>query len=77
MTALVVTTEELIGYLTEIVDKCGDIPVIINSPVSGAVESVGRPLITSVAPSGEVEGFQAYSYADQDNANQTKAALIN
>ena len=77
MTAQVVTAEELVEYLTDIVDKYGDIPVIIDSETSGAVESVGRPIVLPVIPAGEVDGFQAYSYADQEDASQTKAALIN
>lgn len=77
MTAQVVTAEELIEYLTEIVDKHGDIPVIINSAFSGAIESIGRPMVQSVIPVKEVDGFQAYKYASQEDAPQTKAALIN
>lgn len=77
MTAQVVTAEELIEYLTDIVDRHGDIPVIIDSATSGAVESVGRPIVLPVIPAGEVDGFQAYEYADQQDAPQTKAALIN
>lgn len=77
MTARTVTVEELIGYLTDIASKYGDIPVIINSETSCAVESVGRPIVLPVVPAGEVDSFQAYSYADQEDAAQTKAALIN
>lgn len=77
MTAQVVTAEELIEYLTDIVDQHGDIPVIINSEASGTVESVGRPLVLPVVLAGEVDGFQAYSYASQEDAPQIKAALIN
>ena len=77
MTAQVVTAEELIEYLTDIVDKHGDIPVIINSATSGAVESIGRPMVQSVIPAGELDGFQAYKYARQEDTHQTKAALIN
>lgn len=77
MAAQVVTAEELVEYLTDIVDEHGDIPVIINSATSGAFESVGRPLILPVVPAGEVDGFQAYSCANQEDAPQTKAALIN
>lgn len=77
MTAQVVTTKELIEYLTDIVDEYGDIPVIINSETSGAVESVGRPIVLPVVPAGEVDGFQTYEYSRQEDAPQTKAALIN
>lgn len=77
MTAQVVTAEELIEYLTDIVDQHGDIPVIINSETSGAVESVGRPIVLPVTPTGEVDGFQAYEYSRQEDAPHTKAALIN
>lgn len=77
MTAQVVTAEELIEYLTDIIDQHGDIPVIINSETSGAVESVGRPIVLPVIPTGEVDGFQAYEYGRQGDAPQTKAALIN
>lgn len=77
MTAQVVTIEELIGYLADIADEHGDIPVIINSAASGAIESIGRPLVQSVVPAGEEDGFQAYKYARQEDAPQTKAALIN
>ena len=77
MAAQVVTAEELIEYLTDIVDQHGDIPVIINSETSGATESVGRPIVLPVTPAGEVDGFQAYEYDRQEDAPQIKAALIN
>lgn len=77
MTAQVVTAEELIEYLTDIVDQHGDIPVIINSETSGAVESIGRPIVLPVIPTGEVDGFQAYEYCRQEDTPRTKAALIN
>lgn len=77
MAAQVVTTEELIEYLTDVVDKHGDIPVIINSATSGAIESIGRPTVQSVIPVGELDGFQTYEYVRQEDAHQTKAALIN
>lgn len=77
MTAQVVTAEELIEYLTDIVNQHGDIPVVINSETSDAVESVGRPLVLPVAPAGELDGFQAYKYAGPEDAPHTKAALIN
>lgn len=77
MTAQTVTAKELIEYLTDIINKHGDIPVIINSEASGAVESVGRPLVLPVVPAGEVDGFQAYSHAGPEDAPQIKAALIN
>lgn len=77
MTAQTVTAEELIEYLTEVVDRHGNIPVIINSETSGVVESVGRPIVLPVTAAGEVDGFQAYEYGSQEGAPQTKAALIN
>lgn len=77
MTSQVVTAKELIEYLADIVDQHGDIPVVINSAASGAVESVGQPLILPVVPAGDADGFQAYKYADKDDTPQTKAALIN
>lgn len=77
MTAQVVTAEELIEYLTDIVDEYGDIPVIINSETSGATESVGRPIVLPVTPVGELDGFQAYEYGRREGAPRTKAALIN
>lgn len=76
MTAQVVTVKELIGYLTDIADQYGDIPVIIDSKVSGAIESIGRPVVRSAIPAGEVEGFQAYKYCRHEDAPQSKAALI-
>lgn len=77
MTPQVVTVEELIEYLTDIADRHGDIPVIINSAASDAIESVGRPIVLPVIPAGEVDGFQAYSYADKEDTPRTEAALIN
>lgn len=77
MSAQVVTAEELIEYLTDIVEAHGDIPVIIDSESDGAVESVGRPIIVSVVPAGDADGFQAYDYAHRQDASQIKAALIN
>jgi hypothetical protein len=77
MTAQIVTAEELIEYLTDIIDEHGNIPVIINSEASGMVESVGRPIVLPVVPAGESDGFQAYKYGRQEDAPQTKAALIN
>lgn len=76
MTAQVVTTKELIGYLADITERHGDIPVVIDRADHGAVESVGRPAVVSVIPAGAVDGFQAYDYARRQDA-QTKAALIN
>ena len=77
MSAQAVKIEEFIEYLTDIADEHGDIPVIINSETSGVVESVGRPIVLPVIPAGEADGFQAYKYARQEDASQTKAALIN
>lgn len=76
MTAQVVTAEELVEYLTGIIEKHGDIPVVIDRIDHGAVESVGRPMVVSVIPAGAVGGFQAYDYARRQDA-QIKAALIN
>lgn len=76
MTAQIVAAEELVEYLTDIVERHGDIPVVIDRPDHGAVESVGRPAVVSVIPAGDVDGFQAYDYARRQDA-QTKAALIN
>lgn len=76
MTARVVTAEELIEYLTDIIEKHGDIPVVIDRADHGAVESVGRPAVVSVIPAGAVDGFQAYDYARRQDT-RVKAALIN
>ena len=72
----VVTAKELIEYLTDIVKKHGDIPVVIDRADHGAVESIGRPAVVSVIPAGVVDGFQAYDYARRQDV-QVKAALIN
>lgn len=77
MSPQVVTVSELIEYLTDIADGHGDIPVIIYSPASGRGESVGRPIVLTAAPDGESDGFRAYTYPPQENAPQTKVALIN
>lgn len=76
MTAQVVTAKELIGHLADIVERHGDIPVVIDRADHGAVESVGRPAVISVIPAGTVDGFQAYDYARRQDI-QVKAALIN
>lgn len=77
MTAQIVTAEELIEYLADIVDQYGDIPVIIDSDTSNAVESVGRPIVLPVVPAGEVDGFQTYEHARPGDGPHIKAALIN
>lgn len=77
MTAQVVTAEELIEYLTDIIEVHGDIPVVIDNWNDSAVESVGRPAVISVIPAGDVDGFRAYDYARRQDAPQTKVALIN
>nr|DAV35123.1 MAG TPA: Homing endonuclease repeat [Caudoviricetes sp.] len=77
MSPQAVTANELIEYLTDIADEHGDIPVIVYSAVSGKVESVGRPIVLTVAPAGEADGFQTYSCTPQEDAPRTKAALIN
>ena len=81
MTAQVVTVEELIRYLNEIVEAYGDIPAVVASRVDGLVESVGRPKILSVPPAGAVDDYQAYNYtAGEDvpyrGAPKTEVALI-
>lgn len=76
MAAQIVTAEELIEHLTDIVDEHGNIPVIVYSAVSGEVESVGRPIVLAVTPTGETDGFQTYAYATQEDASCPKAALI-
>lgn len=76
MTAQIVTTEELIEYLTDIVKAHGDIPAVVESGRDGSVESVGRPAVVSVIPAGAVNDFQAYDYARRQDT-QTKVALIN
>lgn len=75
MTPQVVTARELIGYLTDIAERYGDIPVVIDRPDHGAVESVGRPAIVSLTPAGAVDDFQAYDYARPQDV-QIEAALI-
>lgn len=77
MTAQVVTAEELIEYLGDIVEAHGDIPVIISSGDGTKAESIGRPAVIRVAPAGDVGDFQAYDYARRQDAPQIKAALIN
>lgn len=76
MAAQVVTAEELIEYLADIIKRHGDIPVVIDRADHGAVESVGRPAVVHVIPAGAVSGFQAYDYARRQDV-QIKAALIN
>lgn len=76
MTARIVTAKKLIEYLTDIVERYGDIPVVIDRADHDAVESAGRPTVISVIPAGTVDGFQAYDYACRKDA-RTKAALIN
>lgn len=76
MTAQVVTAEELIEYLAGIVEKHGNIPVVIDRADHGAVESVRRPTVVHLIPAGAVDSFQAYDYARRQDV-QIKAALIN
>lgn len=73
----VVTANELIEYLTDIVDEHGDIPVIVYGTASSEVESVGRPIVLAVSPAGDADGFQAYTCPPREGAPRTKAALIN
>ena len=77
MTPRVVAAEDLIGYLADIVDEWGNIPVVTGSCTAGVFESVGRPSVLSVTPTKEVAGFQAYEYATPEAARRTKAAFIN
>ena len=81
MESQVVTIEELIQYLVEIVEAYGDIPAVVASRVDGLVESVGRPKVLSVPPACSVDGFQAYNYAAEEGglhaeAPRTEVALI-
>lgn len=81
MNPQVVTVEELIEYLNEIVEAYGDIPAVVVSRVDGLVESVGRPRVLSLPPACTVDGFQAYNYAPRPDAPyadapQTEVALI-
>lgn len=76
MTAQIVTAKELIGHLTEIINRHGDVPVVIDRADHNAVESVGRPAVVSIIPAGAVDGFQAYDYARRQDVC-VKAALIN
>lgn len=76
MTPQVVTTEELIGYLTDILHEYGDIPVIINSATPGALESIGRPVAMPVVPAGELEGFRAYKHTKRTDPSHVNATLI-
>lgn len=68
MTPQVVTIEELIEYLTDIVEAYGDMPAVVTSRVDGLVESVGRPKVLSLPPACSVDGFQAYEYASRPDA---------
>lgn len=81
MTAQVVTIDELIEYLTEIVEAYGYIPAVVASKVDGLVESVGRPKVLSLPPAGAVDNFQAYALtphkdAPYRDAPKTAVALI-
>lgn len=75
MTALDVTAKELIGYLTDIVEENGDVPVIIDRADHGAIESIGRPTVVPVNPHGTVGDFQAYKRA-RHRDDHIKAVLI-
>lgn len=68
MNAQVLTVEELIGYLNEIVEAYGDIPAVVVSRVDGLVESVGRPRVLSLPPACAVDNFQAYVYSPRPDA---------
>lgn len=75
MNGLVVTAKELTDRLADIIEKHGDIPVVIASEGCSAVESVGRPGVVAVNPAGTVGGFQAYNYAHYQDAH-IEAILI-
>lgn len=72
---IVVTAEEVIKDLTDIVEKYGDVPVVIARTDDKAAESIGRPTVVSLAPSGTVDGFQAYDYKPLQDT-QVKAVLF-
>lgn len=76
MTARIVTAEELIDYLSDIINEYGNIPVITGHQNVGVFESVGQPSVLTVNPTREVSGFQAYEYATPESARRTKAAFI-
>lgn len=81
MTAQVVTIEELIEYLTEIVEAYGDIPAVVASRVDGLVESVGRPKVLSLPRACAVDDYQAYALTPRKDAPcrdtpKTEVALI-
>lgn len=71
----VVTAKEVVEHLTDIIEKYGDVPVIVHRADHNAVESVGRPVAVSVTPAGSVDDFQAYNYALRQDG-PTVAALI-
>lgn len=75
MTPRTITAKEAIAYLIDIVEEHGDIPVIVHREDHDAVESVGRPMVVSVTPSGSIGDFQAYKYELQQDGS-TLAALI-
>lgn len=75
MTAQVVTANEVIKHLTDIVEKYGDVPVIVHRVDHNAVESVGRPVAVTVTPAGTIDGFQAYNYTLRQDS-RSLAALI-
>ena len=76
MTTQVVTAKELIEYLTGIIERHGDIPVITDRPDHGAAESVRRPAVVSVIPAGTVGSSQAYDYARRQDARTETAIII-
>lgn len=71
----VVTAQEAIDHLVDIVEKHGDIPVIVHRADHNAVESIGCPVAVSVTPAGSIDGFQAYDYTPRQDG-QTMAVLI-
>ena len=76
MAPQVVTANELIAYLADIVAEHGDIPAVVYGADPGEIESVGQPAVLAVTPTGEADGFQTFAYPPQGDAPQTKAALI-
>lgn len=75
MTPCSITVKEVIAYLIDILEKHGDIPVILHREDHDAVESVGRPVAVSVAPAGSIGNFQVYKYTLRQDGS-TLAALI-
>lgn len=75
MTPRAITAKETIGYLVDIVEKYGDIPVIVHRVDHDAVGSISHPTVVSVTPDGSMGDFRAYKYALRQDGS-TLAALI-